>query len=666
MPLLTTWTGSGTKTYAWTTTSVANGSYTLSAIATDTSGNTTTANRLVVVNNSGVDSTLPAVAIQTPVAGQSFVGSVPITVIASDNVAIALVEVYADGVLILSASPRVDNTYTVIWNLEGVTAGTKTITATAIDTSGNSANASVSIVVEEPNPGEEYFYTMIVRDPRGNNPTVYNMIGDIVDFNYLDRNGSGDCLEGEIEILTSSFAIEALSIITVSVNGVNVYSGKAVIPGAPKSKRESAVKLVGMSSDFDEIKIENLYSTGSTLLEMVRAVVSNPANLPNGVRYNVGKVTAGAGVDLARRDHKRETLRAFLDAMKGYLPGVEYGVDADRDFFFRIPSGTLDVSENSRNIIAFENVDGNGIYDAVEIVFSDGSGGDEVVYTESYYIEPVYYRYQDPVYPKYNRTKEIALPLAGFTDRLAPLGSSGNFNWGTPGNPAERGFDQDILTYTNNQARGSGGIEPYTRYRLDLPVTTDLVYFDIDYALREGVGDYAARLFVVPTGSPTPILHSYIPLPPTLRGIVPFVFPRYSLADFGVPIASAYLAIDLLEDVTTANDDIRIYEITPYKLNTTILSDYAKTEIKLPSIDAPMIETLNRVRTPRPIVNLTTLEYGVLVRKGARYRTILTKDRFSTEVYLEQLLPADVALYKSRLDKRKTQATNDAIRWGFV
>src|SRR5207248_2484958 len=121
----------------------ANGSHQLTAIARDSSGNTTTSAAVsVTVNN---DTTAPTVSITAPAAGSTVSGSVPVSANASDNVAVVGVQFKVDGANLGAedtASP-----FSITWNTTAVANGPHTLSAIARDGAGNTAASAVSVMV---------------------------------------------------------------------------------------------------------------------------------------------------------------------------------------------------------------------------------------------------------------------------------------------------------------------------------------------------------------------------------------------------------------------------------------------------------------------------------------------------------------------------------------
>ena len=133
--------------YLLNTSSLSNASHSITAVATDTSGNSTTSAAITVqVNNSTPDTTPPTVAITSPANGATVSGTVNVTANATDNVSVASVQFQLDGADVGSldtASP-----YTFSWNTATVSNGSHSLRAIAKDGAGNTTtSASVTVTV---------------------------------------------------------------------------------------------------------------------------------------------------------------------------------------------------------------------------------------------------------------------------------------------------------------------------------------------------------------------------------------------------------------------------------------------------------------------------------------------------------------------------------------
>jgi len=132
------------------TTMLVNGLHTLTALATDTSGNTATSSVTVDVENVALgDTTPPVVSITSPVGGSTVSGVVTVSASASDNVAVGSVGFAVDGTTVAT---DLGAPYTASVDTTMLVNGLHTLTALATDTSGNTATSSVTINTVNPAP----------------------------------------------------------------------------------------------------------------------------------------------------------------------------------------------------------------------------------------------------------------------------------------------------------------------------------------------------------------------------------------------------------------------------------------------------------------------------------------------------------------------------------
>ncbi len=130
---------------AWSTVLASNGPHTLTAVARDLAGNTTTSSTITVtVANS--DTTAPSVSLTAPASGATVQGTLPVTASASDNVGVAGVQFRLDGANL--GAEDTSSPYSVSWNTVPVANGTHTLTAVARDAAGNTTTStSVTVAV---------------------------------------------------------------------------------------------------------------------------------------------------------------------------------------------------------------------------------------------------------------------------------------------------------------------------------------------------------------------------------------------------------------------------------------------------------------------------------------------------------------------------------------
>ena len=131
---------------SWNTTTVANGTHTLTAVARDAAGNTTTSTPVTVK----VDNTAPTVSLTAPAAA-TVSGTVTLSATATDNVGVAGVQFKLDGAKL--GAEDTSSPYGVSWNTTTVANGTHTLTAVARDAAGNTTTSTpVTVTVDNAAP----------------------------------------------------------------------------------------------------------------------------------------------------------------------------------------------------------------------------------------------------------------------------------------------------------------------------------------------------------------------------------------------------------------------------------------------------------------------------------------------------------------------------------
>jgi len=137
--------------FSWDTTKRADGTYSLYAKAYDAAGNATTSQSVsVTVSNSTqttttstADITPPVVRITSPRNGSKIKGSnVTISASGTDNVGVASMSLYVDGVLKATGNA---SSLSYAWATRGLASGAHVISVTAKDAAGNASTASETV-----------------------------------------------------------------------------------------------------------------------------------------------------------------------------------------------------------------------------------------------------------------------------------------------------------------------------------------------------------------------------------------------------------------------------------------------------------------------------------------------------------------------------------------
>ena len=127
-------------TLTWDTTSLPDETVGVAARAVDLAGNVATSTSLMVTlgNSVPVDTTPPAVQLTSPESGASVLGVLSLAADASDDDAVAFVSFRVNGIEVgASASAP----FTAQWDTSALPDGDVTVTATAVDRSGNRAES---------------------------------------------------------------------------------------------------------------------------------------------------------------------------------------------------------------------------------------------------------------------------------------------------------------------------------------------------------------------------------------------------------------------------------------------------------------------------------------------------------------------------------------------
>jgi Hypothetical glycosyl hydrolase family 15/Bacterial Ig domain/Carboxypeptidase regulatory-like domain len=146
--------GAAPWSFTWDSTTVANGTHTLSVRASDAARNSTSTQVSVNVSNTIADTSPPAVSFGAPAGGTTVSGPVPVSASASDNVGVTKVELSVDGAL---KSTDTTSPWSFTWDSTKAANGTHTLSARAYDAAGNAATSQISVNVNnpiaDPNPG---------------------------------------------------------------------------------------------------------------------------------------------------------------------------------------------------------------------------------------------------------------------------------------------------------------------------------------------------------------------------------------------------------------------------------------------------------------------------------------------------------------------------------
>src|SRR5579863_7309920 len=136
--------------YVFDSSTLPNGFHSITAVATDNSGNSATSTSVPVkVDNTLKDTTPPAVLLTSPANGATVSGTVAVTATASDNVSVASVQFQLDGANLGPADVAAPYVYS--WDSTKIANGPHSLSVIATDSAGNTAtSATIKVMVNNP------------------------------------------------------------------------------------------------------------------------------------------------------------------------------------------------------------------------------------------------------------------------------------------------------------------------------------------------------------------------------------------------------------------------------------------------------------------------------------------------------------------------------------
>ena len=162
---------------SWDSTTVPNGSHSLTAVARDAAGNRTTATSVTVTvsNSGGGDTTPPTVTMTAPANGATVSATVTVSADASDNVGVAGVQFQLDGANL--GSEVTSAPYSISWDTTTASNGTHSLTAVARDAAGNRGTAAaVTVTVSNGGGGGDTTPPTVSMTAPANGATVSGMV----------------------------------------------------------------------------------------------------------------------------------------------------------------------------------------------------------------------------------------------------------------------------------------------------------------------------------------------------------------------------------------------------------------------------------------------------------------------------------------------------------
>jgi hypothetical protein len=288
-----------------------NGSYTLTAVASDVAGNTAHSEPVqVTVNN---DKLAPTVSLTSPTDGSTVSGTVSVAATASDNVGVSYVEYRVDGTFVGSdfTAP-----YEYTWNTSTWANGAHTLSARARDAAGNqSVISSVQLTVNNdktpptvsltaPAPGAIVSGAVTLTATASDNVGVTRvefyvdgaLLGSSTTAPYAYSWNSSALADGSHTLTAKAY--DAVNLVTTSV-GVTVTVRNdmtaptvALTAPAPGATLTGTVTLTATASDNVGVTRVEFYADG--------ALLGSDTTAPYAYSWNSGALTNGSHTLSAR------------------------------------------------------------------------------------------------------------------------------------------------------------------------------------------------------------------------------------------------------------------------------------------------------------------------------------------------------------------------------
>jgi chitinase len=253
--------------YLLNSTTLSNGAHTISAVAKDGAGNSTTsATVTVTVDNTAKDTTAPTVAMTSPAPNAQVSGTVAVTATASDNVSVASVQFQLDGANVGTADAA--SPYAFSWDSTKTSNGSHTLRAIATDGAGNSAtSASVTVTVNN---------TTNDKTP----PTI-----------AITAPTSGSKLSGTVAVTATASDNVSVASVQFQIDGANVGGADAA---SPYGFTWDTTKATNASHTIRAIAIDG--AGNSTTSAAVTVTVSNTPTDTTAPTVSISSPTNGATV----------------------------------------------------------------------------------------------------------------------------------------------------------------------------------------------------------------------------------------------------------------------------------------------------------------------------------------------------------------------------------
>jgi Concanavalin A-like lectin/glucanases superfamily/Bacterial Ig domain len=336
--------------FTWNTTTLTDGSYTLTAKARDAAGNITISTPVIVnVMNHPPDTEFPTITITAPSAGE-VLGNINVTADAADNVAVVGVQFLLNGVNL--GAEDLTTPYSVPWNTSGVTNGSYTITAKVRDAAGNITTADAVIVTVNNPPDTESPTVNITAPNPGNVSGTINVTANASDNAgvagvqfLIDGNNLGS------EDVAAPYSVTFNT--GLVANGPHVLSARA---------RDAAGNITTSSNVNINIVASNppvITAITVTSITLSSAVINWTTNVPANSKVNFGTNTSYGLSTLA----DSTLVTSHSQTLNGLAPGTLYHYQITSGDLNNTVATSADNSFTSSNLPAsIGNLNGHSVF----------------------------------------------------------------------------------------------------------------------------------------------------------------------------------------------------------------------------------------------------------------------------------------------------------------
>jgi hypothetical protein len=506
------------------------------------------------------------------------------------------------------------------------------------------------------------------RDPRGLNPVTIDEGGAITALESFTVKGNGDCGEAKFLGLAARLPISHGDIITLQTNRdgagwVNRYAGVIVDCGNPRSTTPTRYRAKGLRKLCERaVMFNDSLSTGdigSVAKTAASTVLTSgqlgPCTSSGGVSVISDTYTAAIIAERALFPDQAfivpatypngNNLATYLDELVKTVPGLSWGVNADRKLFFGAIGGSQAIDLRTRGVDAtWRESTSEDLCNAVLWVGPRTSNKGRV--REQQTNPEVFLKHFSAGDGAHGwAVKSLSVPPEYGNGMLVPLTEgvtftleAGSIMSGTLGTLSD-GSNQTFVTFLPSVTYPSLAITMH----IPAGVKCDGFYLDMltaDPVLWAATDEGG---LVPPSDDYAIIDGTYVPAIVALgtetvgRELTVAFNPAWSFIRGG------------------DSQQVKIAELYPVRLNTELLDSIAEGYFRYPALD-PATITARRMIDPAPEVTITLPDGSTIARPAEAFTYVFTRGEFGlTRVDVGQQFDADEQA-RAALIKAKSEA----------